>query len=199
MPALTDAARSGVDFAGVWEPDMGQVVKDWITVGLHYPNEYIDAFLCTTQGFWFPDDRTYCEMQGWGAGSRYGAIFTNNASASDTYEGIKHISKFPWLEAKLENIVSNNSFYNWPVISILFKPAVYTLSLVLIAAALIYRNQKKQAYICLFPLIYFGTMLLGPTVQFRYVLPIMITVPLLAALTCTSHTENTENSFFSNF
>lgn len=188
MPALADASRSGVDFAGVWEPDMAQVVEDWFKVGLKYPNEYLDAFLCVTGGFWFPDDRTYCEMQGWGNEERKGAIFTNNSSASDTYEGIQHVSKFPWLEEKLEDIVTNNAFYDWPVISVLFKPAVYTLSLLLITAALIYRKQKKQAYICLFPLVYFGTMLLGPTVQFRYVVPVMITVPLLAALTCTGGT-----------
>ncbi len=186
MPALADASRTGVSFAKVWEPDMAQVVRDWFKVGLKYPNEYIDAFLCVTGGYWFPDDRTYCEMQGWGGEDRHGAIFTNNSSASDTYEGIQHVSRFPWLEEKLEDIVSSNAFYNWPVISVLFKPAAYTLSLVLITAALIYRKQKKQAYICLFPLIYFGTMLLGPTVQFRYVVPVMITVPLLAALTCSS-------------
>lgn len=190
MPALADASRAGVSFAEVWKPDMAQVVKDWFKVGLEYPNEYIDAFLCLTGGFWFPDDRTFCEMQGWGNEERKGAIFTNNSSASDTYEGIRHISKFPWLEEKLEDIVTNNAFYDWPVISVLFKPAVYTLSLLLVTVALLYRKQKKQAYICLFPLAYFGTMLLGPTVQFRYVVPVMITVPLLAALTCTGGTAD---------
>lgn len=189
MPALADASRGGVNFAGVWEPDMGQVLKDWIKIGLQYPNEYIDAFLCLTEGFWFLDDRTYCEMQGWGDGDRHGAIFTNNSSASDTYEGIQHVSKFPWLEEKLEDIVSNNAFYHWPVVSILFKPATYILTFVMILIGLLYRKQKKQAFICLFPLSYFGTMLLGPTVQFRYVLPIMITVPLLAALICAGGEE----------
>lgn len=194
MPALADASRGGVRFAEVWEPDMGQVLKDWFRVGLKYPNEYIDAFLCVTGGYWFPDDRTYCEMQGWGGEDRHGAIFTNNSSASDTYEGIQHISRFPWLEERLEDIVSSNAFYNWPVVSVLFKPAVYTLSLVLIALALLYRKQKKQAFICLFPLVYFGTMLLGPTVQFRYVVPIMIAIPLLAALTCSSGAGGTSGT-----
>lgn len=183
MPALADASRSGVDFVRVWEPDMGQVLKDWLQVGLEYPNEYIDAFLCLTEGFWFVDDRTYCEMQGWGVdGGRHGAIFTGNSSASDTYEGIQHISKFPWLEERLENIVSNNSFYYWPVISVLFKPAVYIWSFVLILVGLIYQRKPRQAYLCLFPLVYLVTMLLGPTVQFRYVVPFMITVPMLAVL-----------------
>ena len=183
MPALADASRTGVSFSAVWEPDMGQVFRDWFRLGLKYPNEYIDAFLCLTEGFWFVDDRTYCEMQGWGIeGHRHGAIFTNNSSASDTYEGIQHISKFPWLEERLEDIVSNNAFYDWPVISVLFKPAVYILSFLMILVGLLYKNMKKQAFICLFPLIYFGTMLLGPAVQFRYVVPFMITVPFLAAL-----------------
>lgn len=186
MPALADASRTGANFYNTWKPDMGQTFKDWFKVGREYPNEYIDAFLCVTEGYWFPDDRTYCEMQGWGNGDRHGAIFTNNSSASDTYEGIQHISKFPWLEERLEDIVSNNAFYDWPVISVLFKPSTYTISLLLIIIGLFYRKQRKQAYICLFPLTYFGTMLLGPTVQFRYVVPLMITILLLAALTCVS-------------
>lgn len=194
MPALTDASRSGVDFTNVWEPDMGQVFKDWFKVGIEYPNEYIDAFLCVTEGFWFFDDRTYCEMQGWGNGDRHGAIFTANSSSSDTYEGIQHISKFPWLEEKLEDIVSNNAFYHWPVISVLFKSSTYTLTFVLIVIALLYRKQRKQAFICLFPLVYFVTMLLGPTVQFRYVVPLMITVPLLAALTCVCGQEKEDST-----
>ena len=195
MPALADASRStGVDFAAVWEVDMGQVFRDWFKVGLEYPNEYIDAFLCVTEGFWFPDDRTWCEMQGWGNGDRHGAIFTNNSSASDTYEGIQHLSKFPWLEERLEDIVSNNAFYHWPVISVLFKSSTYTLGLLLITVALLYRKQKKQAFICLFPLTYFGTMLLGPTVQFRYVVPLMITLPVLAALTCASEKQEKDSS-----
>lgn len=190
LPALADASRSGVSFSKVWKPDMGQVLKDWFKLGLQYPNEYIDAFLCLTEGFWFPDDRTYCEIQGWGDGSRHGAIFTNNSSSSDTYEGIQHNSKFPWLEERLEGIVSDNAFYNWPVISVLFKSSTYTLALLLIVIALLYRKQRKQAFICLFPLTYFGTMLLGPAVQFRYVVPLMISVPLLAALTCISDKED---------
>ena len=194
FPSLADSSRSAVDFANVWKPDMAQVFQDWFTVGLAYPNEYLDAFLCVTEGFWFFDDRTYCEMQGWGNGDRHGAIFTNNYSASDTYEGIQHISKFPWLEEKLEDIVSNNAFYHWPVISVLFKSSTYTMSFLLVVIALLYRKQRKQAFICLFPLCYFGTMLLGPGVQFRYVLPLMVTVPLLAALTCICGRQKEENT-----
>lgn len=193
MPALADASRTGVSFAAVWEPDMGQVLKDWIWLGCKYPNEYIDAFLCVTEGFWFVDDRTYCEMQGWGPeGLRHGAIFTNNSSASTTYEGIQHISKFPWLEERLEDIVSNNAFYHWPVISVLFKPAVYILSFLMVLVGLLYRKKRKQAFICLFPLTYLGTMLLGPTVQFRYVVPFMIAVPFFAALFCIPDSLETQ-------
>lgn len=184
MPALADASRQGVDYAGVWDPDLGQVFMDWFRVGLKYPNEYIDAFLCLTEGYWFPDDTTYCETQGWGNGDRHGAIYTNNSSASEDYEGIQHISKFPWLEEKLEKIVSDNVFYDWPVISVLFKSSTYSLALILTTVVFLYRKQKKQAFICLFPLAYFGTMLLGPAVQFRYVVPLMISVPFLISLSC---------------
>lgn len=41
---------------------MVQVVKDWFKIGLEYPNKYIDVFLCVTEGFWYPDARTYCAV-----------------------------------------------------------------------------------------------------------------------------------------
>ena len=97
-------------------------------------------------------------------------------------EGIEHISKFPWLENKLSEVVNANVFYDWPVVSNLFKPALYCWTLLLTAIACIYANDKKKTMIVFLPLVYLATMFLGPVVQVRYVLPIMMIIPLVAAV-----------------
>lgn len=184
-PPLADTVKSGVavtTFSDTWEGHMGQLFTDWLHLGLRYPNEYLDAFLELTRGYWFWDDRSYAECLGYGTDGRMGVIYTYNSSEIENLRSIEHKSKFPWLEGLLEKVVSANEFYRWPVVSVLFKSAFYFWVLCLVFVAFLFLRQKKQAVFCLFPLTYMGTMLLGPVVQLRYIFPIMIVLPVLMAL-----------------
>ncbi len=185
-PPLSDTIKGGVglyQFPYTWKGNYSGVLKTWAEIGLKYPNEYIDAFLALTCGYWFMDDRTWCEVLGYGVETRMGAIYTYNTVPLDIIpEGIAHVSKFPALEEKLEEIVSGNSFYEWPVLSVLCKPALYVWGLVLALLLALYFKERKKLMIMLLPFIYFGTLLLGPVVQIRYIFTIMVTVPLLLAL-----------------
>lgn len=165
-----------------FEGDYGDLFSVWADVGLKWPNEYIDAFLELTRGYWFLDDVSWAENLGYGLEGRMGAIFTYNASEIEGVGSIEHESKFPWLEKQLEKIVSANSFYDWPVISVLFKSAFYTWALFLISCAMLYRRQKKPMLLILFLWIYLGTMFLGPVVCIRYVFPIMVALPIAVAM-----------------
>ena len=89
---------------------------------------------------------------------------------------------FGWLEEQLEKIVSGNAYYNWPILSLLFKSAFYVWGLLMVWIAFLFRRQKKQAILCLFPLLYMGTLFLGPVVQIRYVFPAMLVLPVMACL-----------------
>lgn len=186
-PPLSDGVKHPMQAQGtyslVWQPDMLSMFKAWAQIGLKYPNEYIDAFLLLNSGYWFFDDVTWAEVFGSGLENRMGALSTYTSSTSDAIpEGIAHVSKFPWLESKLENIVSANSFYDWPVLSNLFKPALYCWALLLTTIACIYAENKKKTMVVLLPLVYLATMFLGPVVQVRYVLPIMMIIPLMASV-----------------
>lgn len=184
-PPLSDNAKSNVavtTFDTAWEGHMLQVFSDWFRLGMRYPNEYIDAFLELTRGYWFPDDRSYAECLGYGLEGRMGIIYTYNSSATDDFEEIRHESKFPWLEEQLEKTVSGNSFYHWPVISVLFKSAFYFWGLLLLFLSYLYLGRKPQIRLCLFPLSYMATMLLGPVALIRYLFPVMVLAPLLTAL-----------------
>lgn len=182
-PPIADTVKSsGVAFAVTGEGHMKQFLHNWFTIGRRYPNEFIDAFLELTRGYWFWDDRSYAECLGYGLEGRMGIIYTYNSSEIENYGEITHVSKFPWLEEQLEKIVSANTFFQWPVISIIFKSAFYFWSLCLLFIFFLYLRQKKQAIFCLLPLVYMATMFLGPVVQMRYLFPIMMTLPVSASL-----------------
>ena len=184
-PPLSDTVKNAVGayiFSDSWDGHYGEVLLNWIKLGMKYPNEYIDAFLALTNGYWFFDDLTWAEVLGVGFEGRMGAVYTYMSSTSDVLpEGIAHESKWPTMERFLESIVSNNEFNNWPVLSNLFKPAFWCWELLLIVLICLYTKQKRTLRISLLPLIYLATLFLGPVVQTRYILPVIAAVPLVIA------------------
>lgn len=166
---------------GSWN-DMGAVLAAWVKIGLHYPNDYLDAFLDLTRGYWFWDDVSHAEMLGVGTEERMGLLYTYNTAAEESLPGMQHISKFPWLEERLEQIVSANCYTSWPIFSNLFKPAFWCWLLVTAEVWFWYRRDRKKAGILFYPLCYFGTMLLGPTAIIRYVYPFILLAPVMIAL-----------------
>lgn len=184
-PPLSDSVKNwigAVVFEETWKNHYTDMLSAWVQIGLKYPNEYLDAFLLLTSGYWFIDDVSYAEVLGFGVEERMGALHTYNSTISDVIpEGIEHETKFAWLENKLEEIISGNSYYSWPVVSNLFKPAFYCWILLLTLFLCFYRYNREKLLTVLFPLVYLATMFLGPVVQVRYALPIIISVPLVLA------------------
>ena len=190
-PPLADTVKSsGVEFPVTGEGHMKQFLTNWFTFAVRYPNEFLDAFLELTRGYWFPDDTSYAECLGYGLEGRMGIIYTYTSSEIENVGEIAHISKFPWLEEQLEKIVSANAFYQWPVLSVLFKSAFYFWSLCLIFTAFLYLGRRKKTLFCMLPLVYMATILLGPVVQLRYLFPVMLTLPLLFSLLILSDTNS---------
>lgn len=187
-PPLADTIKAAVQKTNMnerksWD-DMGRVFSAWVKIGLQYPNEYMDAFLDLTRGYWFPDDTSHAEMLGVGLEERMGLLYTYNSAAEESLPGMRHISKFPWLENQLEKLLSANEYYRYPVISGLFKPAFWCWLLLLCTVCFMYTRQRKKLLISLYPICYFATMLLGPTAIVRYIFPILLLAPVLLALLC---------------
>lgn len=184
-PPLSDAVKNNVavtSFLNNWKDHYGDVFLDWAKLGMQYPNEYIDAFLTLTCGYWFLEDLSWAEVLGVGLEGRMGAVYTYMSSTSELLpDGIPHESKWPAMEHMLEEIVSANAFYEWPVLSNLFKPAFWCWELLLTMLLCLYTKRRKALRVLLFPLLYLATMFLGPVVQVRYVLPIVAAVPLMIA------------------
>lgn len=190
-PPIADTVKITVAHDGIshWEENLPKTFRDWMKIGLHYPNEYLDAFLYLTSGYWFLDDVSYAEVLGFDLEGRMGILYTFNASKSSVFDGIESHSLFPWLEKKMENIVTANSFFHWPVISLLFKPAFYCTLLFLCGLLFWYRREcawhrkTKKELLILLPLLYLLTLLLGPVALMRYAYPFVIWSPVLLCMT----------------
>lgn len=184
-PALSDPLKTPVTnetFKKHWAGNMGNVFKDWISIGLLYPDDYFDAILDLTRGYWYLGDTSYATV--WGADLIYrmGLLYTNNTSGYYGMEEIWHESKLPGLELVYEKILSRNDFFKWPILNIFFRLSFYTLGMIFVGFVFLYKREYKKLCFLIFPILYFGTLLLGPTAYIRYVFPIMISTPIFVAL-----------------
>lgn len=180
-PTIADGIKHDVGMTTFdnWKDDIGGMLKDWFMLGIKYPNDYIDAFLALTSGYWFLDDVSHAEVLGYGDDTNLGLLYTFNVSNSEIFDGVESRSYIPWLLEIYKKIVNGNEYYDWPVLNLLYKPAFYCWALFSVMYLLAYKKEKRKWIICLFPLIYLATLLLGPVVNFRYVYPIAVVVPIL--------------------
>lgn len=188
-PPLADTIKGLVAVSNFldWEDDIPTMLRNWLKFGLEYPNDYIDAFLALTSGYWFLDDVSHAEVLGYGDDTNLGLLYTFNASVSDSFEGIESHSFLPGLLNIYQKIVNGNCYFDWPVLSSLFKPAWYCWALVLVMISLVYLRCGRKLYVCLFPFLYLMTLFLGPVVNMRYVYPIIVAVPFLFAWLFEGH------------
>ena len=189
---LADTIKGAVN-ASAYTENSRQFLRDWLRVGKRYPNEFLDAFLELTRGYWFWDDFSWAENLGYGTDTRYGVLFTYTSSEIEGYGSIEHRSKFPALEKVLEKIVSGNCFNEWPVLSVIFHGSLYSWSLFFLMVLCLYRRKYWCFQMSLLPFLYFGTMLLGPVVQVRYLFPIMVMLPVLAAFFSSDRIKSQSN------
>lgn len=182
-PPLSDTVKANVAVSNFlqWKENIPKMLRDWVAVGLAYPNDYIDAFLALTSGYWFLDDVSHAEVLGYGDETNLGLLYTFNASVSNNFDGVESHSFLPGLLRLYQKIVNGNAYYQWPLVSNLFKPAFYCWMLLLVIVSFFYLKQGNKVIICLWPLTYLFTLYLGPVVNMRYVYPIVVAVPLLLA------------------
>ena len=91
---------------------------------------------------------------------------------------VRHISYFPWLENQFENLFSANKIFDIPILSIFFVPAFYSWILAAYVMRMLYYRKGLSAS-ALVLVLYYLTLLLGPTCIVRYIYPIMVCIPVL--------------------
>lgn len=170
----------------------GEFIRVYLHLLGNYPGDMINAALATDAGFLSPFDTTHAEVNC--VEGRKGLSYIQTRWDEDTLNGrgIYKDSKWPWLFERLENWAEHNSYLRIPVLKYLFVPGSYLWLYLALAAVLVIVDRKRYCLPLAVIAGYYGTMLLGPTVQMRYVYPVMLALPYLVALMCGTG-RKTEN------
>lgn len=98
-PAIVDGTKAAITYCEAldkWGQTL-EMLSDWPSIGLQYPNEYMDAFLDVTRGYWFWDDSLMRRCWEWGRKSGWGFFIpitvmrwrrsANNSCMSRSFRG----------------------------------------------------------------------------------------------------------------
>lgn len=179
VPYLSDPVKSHTNTYAARYNAKG-FITTYLRLLLRYPGDYINAALAVNAGYLYIGDETASHIYGETEGLGY--IQTRWHESILNSMGIYKDSGLPWLRSLLESFAVENRYLELPVLRFLLAPGIY-FWLYLVLAITVY---MKAEYRMLIPLSlaagYYGTLLLGPAVQMRYVYPLMAALPFLLLL-----------------
>lgn len=155
--------------------------KDFLTTYLKlfaaYPGDYINAALAVNAGYLYPNDVSHALINVTEGQTGKGYIQTYWREDILNQSGIHKASKWEWLHDKLQTWADENAYLELPVLKYLFVPGVWLWFYLLILAHLVMKKQYRQCIPLSLIGGYFITLFLGPTVQLRYIYPVMAAFP----------------------
>jgi hypothetical protein len=178
------ADRSKKDIAGDRET-LRIFAGEWVSLGLRYPGEYLQAFLLKNKGMWDLTDVTYLNDV-----YTYAKGYLQITYPSDQQPYMEALApgyvrhqKLQLLQALYRYFAAGDELWRYcPPAALVMQPAFYCYLLVFCCLCCI--GLKRPAL--LLPAVYLlalaGTLLLGPCVLTRYLYPLMLSVTVLALL-----------------
>lgn len=131
-----------------------------------YPTAYIDAFLATNLGNYYPLESLPRNFKVY-----YEIPIEDNGH-----------SLIPGLYDIIANFAWNSSYRNSKLITIWLSSGVTLWKLLYVMYYMVRRREYDKLTVCAIPLLLIGTMFLGPVALIRYTQPITITIPILMML-----------------
>ena len=171
---------------------MKDFLKTYLGLFAKYPGDYVNAALAVNAGYLSPLDETHAHINEYEGQVGLGYIQTRwiNPEAF----ALERDSKWPWLLEKMEYFADENMHLKLPVLKYLLVPGTY-LWLSLLLAAWIFLHKKYRLLLPLALILgYYLTLFLGPTVQLRYIYPVMTALPYLAVWACNIMSKEKEQS-----
>lgn len=181
-PKLSDLVKSRFS-TKTFSEDPGKYAALWMRIGMRAPATYLNAWLMTSYGFWYPN--TVIDVYNGNLNYTESSYFSCETEAP----GERH-SYFPWLERQYEKISWEKEIHETPVISWLFSPGALCWVWMLGGLFLIAVDKRKEAAALLPVYFNFLTVLIGPTYLVRYVLIFWFGLPvLLSSLSAVWYTS----------
>ena len=150
-------------------------LKLWAREALHYPIEYIDAFLYNTRGYWDMQDVSFATTYDEVPGSPVGCLVLGHNPVT----GIRRWHALPEVEALCRELFTLNGYQRFPVLWMLMHPALYTWMLGFVLAWAVWQRRREVLLPACVLLAYLLTLLIGPCALIRYQYDLMLSAPIL--------------------
>lgn len=162
-----------------------EFIKTYFNLLLSYPSDFINAGLEVNAGWLSPMDVSHATINQAVVKDGYGYIQTSWSKEMNG-TGVHKASKWNgWME-KLEYFATENLYLKIPVLRYLVAPGIYLWCYLLLGAWLLTHKRYRELLPLAFVLGYYLTLFLGPTVQLRYLYPLMVALPFLLIYTSIS-------------
>ncbi len=177
-PKLSDPVKWRFNNAA-FAADKSKYAKLWLKIGLQKPLSYLNAWLMTSYGFWYPD--TVID------------VYSGNTVFTFTYEDSSYFgyevelpgvrdSKIPWLDEIYRKLSLELAQEKIPIYSMLYSPGCLFWCFAFIFSYVLYRRKYHILIPYCLVLLVWLTVILGPTYLPRYVLIFWFGLPLFAAI-----------------
>lgn len=183
VPWLSDPVKSVLNFG---RPDrLVTFFKLWGREGLHYPIEYIDAFLLTNKGYWDVTDTSFASIYDYQQADASGVLPVRHIQGL----GIEEHSLLPGVKRLLQTLFEQNEWLKIPLLRLTLHPAVYTWMALFCLTWAVWKRRFALLAGAVLPLTYLATLLLGPCCLVRYQFDLMLIAPVL---TCALSAQTKE-------
>ncbi|MCM1188871.1 MAG: DUF6020 family protein [bacterium] len=147
-----------------------------------YPGDFVNAVLELNAGYLSPWDVSHAHVNEVEGVKGKGYVQTRWDEQTLQERGIYKDSLWSGLHERLEKWADENAYLKLPILKYLFVPGVWLWLYLLLFGFLLLRREFAACLPLALVAGYYVTLFLGPTVQLRYIYPVMAAFPFLALL-----------------
>lgn len=197
-PLIADYTKSTLR-TGVVKDDLLQYVGLWMKLGLKNPDDYVEAFLLNSFGYWYPnknysDPRLSLDFMNYPGFAMTGAFYD-----SEHHPNMKPVVRAdydPEKATELDDFVFGDKWMTIPIVSTICSIGTYMLLMWFVVGVVIVQKRYKLLVAMSLVVGLYLTLLLSPVAIFRYAYPIVILGPVFVGL-LWRRDENTNDSLSS--
>ena len=167
-PYLADAVKSTAN-EQLMKDNFLNFMKLFVKMGLKFPDEYIEAWVTNTMGFWYPLDRGVYAS---------GTIEFYHKLMWKEHEIIKR-EYCGWPEAIYGKLYYLGEYVKVPVLGYLHRPDCWIWFLTYFLFWSIYKKRRTAGLTAAIPIMYLATCYLGPIAVLRYIYCLVVITPLI--------------------
>jgi hypothetical protein len=181
VPAFADPVKSSTN-TYVARYRSGEFIGTYLKLLAEYPGDFINAALALDAGYLYPQDESHAHINEIEGRSGRGYVQTCWSEDELRDRGLTKASKWEGLHELMERWADENAYLTIPILKYIFVPGTFFWLFVLLAAVLLINRRYRMLLLSAAVFGYYITLFLGPTVQLRYLFPLMTVLPFLAIL-----------------